>query len=55
MFMNYIEATFMSTDRWMDIEIICMHDGILLSYKKEHIWISSNEVDETGTLLYRVK
>ena len=25
-----------------------IHDGILLSYKKEHIWVSSNEVDETG-------
>ena len=25
-----------------------VHNGILLSYKKEHIWISSNEVDETG-------
>ena len=26
-----------------------MHTGISLSYKKEHIWVSSNEVDETGT------
>ena len=23
-----------------------MHNEILLSHKKEHIWISSNEVDE---------
>ena len=22
------------------------YNGILLSYKKEHIWVSSNEVDE---------
>ena len=29
--------------------MIHIHNGILLSYKKEHIWVSSNEVDETGT------
>ena len=23
------------------------HNGILLSHKKEHIWVSSNELDET--------
>ena len=28
--------------------MVHIHDGILLSYKKEHIWVSSNEVDETG-------
>ena len=28
--------------------MVHMHNGILLSYKKEHIWVSSNEVDETG-------
>ena len=33
----------------MDKEVVVhMHNGILLSYKKEHIWVSSNEVDETG-------
>ena len=33
----------------MDKEIVvCIHNGILPSYKKEHIWVSSNEVDETG-------
>ena len=33
----------------MDKEVVAhIHDGILLSYKKEHIWVSSNEVDETG-------
>ena len=26
--------------------VVHMHNGILLSYKKEHIWISSNEADE---------
>ena len=27
------------------------HSGILLSQKKEHIWVSSNEVDEPGAYL----
>ena len=26
--------------------MIYIHKGILLSYKKEHIWVSSNEVNE---------
>ena len=26
-----------------------IHDGIALSHKKKHIWISFNEVDETRT------
>ena len=26
--------------------MIQIHNGILLSYKKEHIWVSSNKVDE---------
>ena len=25
-----------------------LHNGILLSYRKEHIWVHSNEVGETG-------
>ena len=25
-----------------------VHNGVLLSHWKEYIWISSNEVDETG-------
>ena len=25
-----------------------LHNGVLLSHQKEYIWISSNEVDETG-------
>ena len=28
--------------------VVHIHNGILLIYKKEHIWISSNEVFETG-------
>ena len=33
----------------MDKEVVVyIHNGILLSYKKEHIWVSSNEMDETG-------
>ena len=28
--------------------VVCIHNGILLSHKKEYILISSNEVDETG-------
>ena len=32
----------------MDKEIVVhVHNGILLSYKKESILVSSNEVDET--------
>jgi len=39
----------MSIGRQMDKKaVVCIHDGLLLSYLKEHIWISSNEVDETG-------
>ena len=31
----------------MDKEVVVhVHNGILLSYKKEHIWVSSNELDE---------
>ena len=37
----------MSIDKWMDKEVVVrIHNGILLSHKKEHIWVSSNEVDE---------
>ena len=39
----------MSIGRGMDKEIVVrIHSGILLSYIKEHIWVSSNEVSETG-------
>jgi len=44
-----MEATQMSTDRWMDKEVVVhVHDGILLSHKKECIWVSP-EVDEPKT------
>ena len=37
----------MSIDRWMDKEVVVhIHNRILLSHKKEHIWVSSDEVDE---------
>ena len=37
----------MSSDRWMDIEAVARIDnGILLSHKKECIWVRANEVDE---------
>ena len=33
----------------MDKEVVIrIHNGILLNYKKQHFWVSSNEVDETG-------
>ena len=39
----------MSISRQIDKEVVLhIHNEILLSYKKEHIWVSSNEVDETG-------
>ena len=39
----------MSIDRWIDKEMMVhTHNGILLSHKKEHIRVSSNEVDEPG-------
>ena len=38
-----MEATYMSIGRQMDKEVVVhIHNGILLSYKKEHIWVSSN-------------
>ena len=33
--------------RLMDKQVVVhIHNGLLLSYKKEHIWVSSNEVDD---------
>ena len=44
-----MEATEMSVGGWMDKEVVVhICNGILPSYKKECIWVSSNEVDETG-------
>ena len=43
----------MSIGRQMDKGVMVhRHNGILLSYKKECIWVSSNEVDETGAYHY---
>ena len=37
----------MSINRWTDKEaVVHMYNGILLSHKKECIWVSSNEVNE---------
>ena len=36
----------------MDKEVVVhIHNGILLSYKKEHIWVCSNEVDELEPII----
>ena len=35
----------MPIDRWMDKEfVVHIHNGILLNHKKEHIWVSFDEV-----------
>ena len=45
-----IEAAYMSTNRWMDKEaVIHINNGILLRHKKQCIWVSSIEMDETIT------
>ena len=38
-----------STDEWIRNVVVHIHAGILLSHKKEHIWVSSDEVDEPRT------
>ena len=39
----------MSIGRWMDKKVaVHIHNEILLSYKKEHVWVTFNEVDEPG-------
>ena len=39
----------MSISRWMDKKaVVHIHNGVLLSRQKEYIWISSDEMDETG-------
>ena len=44
-----METTWMCISRWMDKKaVVHIHNGVLLSHHKEYIWISSNEVDETG-------
>jgi len=45
-----MEATKMSIDRWMEKEVVVhTHNGILLSHKKECMWVTSDEVDEPRT------
>jgi len=40
----------MSIDKWMDKEVVVyIPNELLLSHKKEHTWVSSNEVDEPRT------
>ena len=42
-----MEATYVSINRWMDKEVVVhIHNEILLSHKKEWIWVSYCEVDE---------
>ena len=42
----------MSIGRQMDKKVVVhIHNGKLLSYKKEHIWVGSNEVDEAEPFL----
>ena len=37
----------MSINRWTEKEaVVHIQNALLLSHKKEHIWVSSNEVDE---------
>ena len=37
----------MSIVKQMDKKaVVHIHNGILFNYEKEHIWVSSNEVDE---------
>ena len=40
----------MPVNRWMDKEVVeYIHNGILLSHKKECTWVSSDDVDELRT------
>ena len=35
-------------DKWMDKEVVVhIYNRIAFNYKKEYIWVSSNEVDES--------
>ena len=45
-----MEATYMFINRVLDKEaVVPIYNGILLSHKKERIWVSSDKVDETRT------
>ena len=49
-----MEAMQMSIDRWRDKEaVVPIYNGILLSHKKEHIWVSFNEVDNLEPIIER--
>ena len=42
----------MSIGRQMDKEVVVrIHNGILLSYTMERIWVSSNQVDELERII----
>ena len=42
-----MDATQLSMDKWMNKEVVLhIHNRMLLSHKKEWIWVSSSEVDE---------
>ena len=54
---NHIKIirSWMSINRWVDKEaVVHIHSGILLSHKKEHVWVNANEVDKPGAY-YGVK
>ena len=40
-----------STDEWYIYTVVHIHNGMLLSHKKECIWVSSDEVDEPRTII----
>ena len=43
-----MEATWISINRWIDKEtVVHIYNIILLSHKKEYIWVRSNEADES--------
>ena len=45
-----MEATKMSTNRWMGKEVVMyIYNEVLLSHEKECIWVSPKEVDESRT------
>ena len=41
----------MFTDRQMGKEVVHIYNGILLSHKKECIWVSSNDVDDLEPII----
>jgi len=41
-----MELTYVSIHRWMDKEVVHIQNGILFRDKKEHVWVSCDEVDE---------